>query len=297
MTNEEYVEKTEKHYTKQWGSDLDFKSFVQANPNAANVMPARQLPWQDLFDRIREEANSRSIKVFDAGCGFGDAMTSLTAEPNPPGLSYFGIDLHGALETIQQPPNVILRCGDFTRRLEWAGPFDFIICRAAIHHTPNPNATYRTLVSQLVPGGTLAITAYAKKAPMREATDDELRRRIVPMDNETAFVISNQMTRLGRDLQASGGVVTIESDLPFLGIKAGTYSIQAFVYKYFIKCWYNAAFSERHCDLVNFDWYHPPFAFRYDLDELISWAIGCGLTVTRAASIEAQHYLEAASPV
>jgi len=60
-----------------------------------------------------------------------------------------------------------------------------------------------------------------------------------------------------------------------------------------MKCWHNAAFSERHCDLVNFDWYHPPYAYRYEPDELFSWASVNGLTVTRTASTEAQHYLEA----
>lgn len=293
MRHNEYVEKTANHCTKQWGSDLDFKTFVQGNPESAKAMPARRLPWQDLFHRIRAEAASRPVTVYDAGCGFGDVMNSLTVEPNPAGLNYLGVDLHGALETIMRPPNAALRRGDITRPIDGAGPFDFIICRAAIHHTPDPLATYRTLVSQLAPSGTLAITAYAKKAPMREAIDDELRRRIVPMDSETAFAVCNQISRLGRDLQASGGMVTIRSDLPFLRIKAGTYSVQDFIYQYFMKCWHNVAFSGRHCDLVNFDWYHPPFAYRYHLDELINWATSNGLMVTRTSSIEAQHYLQA----
>jgi len=128
---------------------------------------------------------------------------------------------------------------------------------------------------------------------MREAIDDELRSRIVPMDSETAFAVCNQITSLGRDLQASGGTVTIQSDLPFLGIQAGTYHLQDFIYQYFMKCWHNVAFSERHCDLVNFDWYHPPFAYRYHLEELIGWVVANGLTLTRTVSIEAQHYMEA----
>src|SRR6476469_2877461 len=103
MQHGEYVAKTANHYTKQWGSDLDFKSFVKANPEAAKVMPARQLPWADLFERIRGEASSRPVRVYDAACGFGDVMNSLTADPNPAGLSYLGVDLHGALDTITRP--------------------------------------------------------------------------------------------------------------------------------------------------------------------------------------------------
>jgi SAM-dependent methyltransferase len=293
MRHQEYVEKTANHYTKQWGPELDFKNFVKTNPEAVKVLPARQLPWSELFARIRAQASARPVHVYDAACGFGDIMTSLTAEPNPTGLTYLGVDLHDALNTIARPSNAVMVQGDITSPVDGCGPFDFILCRAAIHHTPDPPATYRTLVSQLAPGGTIAITAYAKKAPMREAVDDALRSQIVPMDNDMAFATANQITRLGRDLQAAGGSIIIEDDLPFLGIKAGIYTVQGFIYQYFMKCWHNSGFSERHCDLVNFDWYHPPFAYRFALPELIGWAEENGLAVTRTASIEAQHYLEA----
>ncbi len=292
MRHDDYTKKTADHYTKQWGAELDFKSFVKANPDAAMVMPARQLPWQELFDRIRTDAASRSIRVYDAACGFGDIMNALTAEPNPDRLEYVGIDLHSALDTITRPSNVTMRQGDITAPIS-AGLFDYVVCRAAIHHTPNPPTTFRTLVSQLAPGGTIAMTAYAKKAPMREAVDDALRQQIVPLSNDDAFAIANQITRLGRNLQATEGKITIDADLPFLGIKAGTYSVQGFIYQHFMKCWHNAAFSERHCDLVNFDWYHPPFAYRYTMEELLEWVKNCGLKVKLTASTEAQHYVEA----
>ena len=81
--------------------------------------------------------------------------------------------------------------------------------------------------------------------------------------------------------------------MPFLGIKAGKYRVQDFVYRHFIKCWYNSAFSDQHCDLVNFDWYHPPYAFRFEMSDLQAWAESAGLSVARRASTEAQHYLEA----
>jgi SAM-dependent methyltransferase len=287
------VRKTAEHYTKQWGAELDFKSFTLANPAATLSMPSRQLPWQQLFDRIREEAQTRPVSVYDAACGFGDVLRSLVQPPNPVSLDYTGADIHDALSTLNPPPNARLIQWDISNPLPHAATFDFIICRAAIHHTPDPEKTYRSLVSQLAPGGTLAITAYTKKSPMREAVDDEMRRLIVPMNNDEAFSVSNEFTRLGRDLQACDGMIEIASDLPFLGIKAGRYTVQGFIYNHLMKCWHNPAFSERHCDLVNFDWYHPPFAFRYEMSELERWASEAGMTVTKQAGTEAQHYIEA----
>lgn len=295
MDHGEYVSKTAAHYTEQWGADLKFGDFVKQNPDAAKAMPSRQLPWQSVFDRIRDEASQRTVRVYDAACGYGDIMNALTATPNPNGLRYFGMDLHGSLDDIARPANASLVQGDITKPAD-QGLFDFVLCRAAIHHTPNPQATYRTLVDQLASGGTIAITAYAKKTRMREAIDDALRSEIIAMDTGAAFAVANQVTKLGRDLQACDGVVTIAEDLPFLGIKAGRYPVQSFIYQHFMKCWHNQNFSERHCDLVNFDWYHPPYAYRYEMDELRQWSVECSLVVTRTASTEAQHYLEATKP-
>jgi len=288
---------TAEHYSKQWGSELDFGSFVKASPEATRVMPSRQLPWQLLFDRIRAAANFSVTRVYDAACGYGDVLNSLANPDMPRFLRYVGADIHGSLDTIVTPPRATFIRADIAAPLVGDRElFDFIICRAAIHHTPDPRATYRVLAAQLATGGTLAITAYAKKAPMREAVDEELRRRIVPLTNDEAFAIANQFTSLGRDLQACSGTIVITDDLPFLGIKAGSYGVQDFLYKYFLKCWYNSAFSEQHCDLVNFDWYHPPYAFRFDAGEVREWAEENGLCITREASTEAQHYLEALRP-
>jgi SAM-dependent methyltransferase len=284
--------KTADHYTKQWDSELDFGAFVKSNPEAAKAMPSRALPWADLFELIRQHAAAKEVSVYDAACGFGDILNQLKVEPVPSGLRYLGADIHGSLDRIEKPAFATILPHDITSPLPGGRKFDFIICRAAIHHTPDPEQTFRTLREQLAPGGTIAITTYAKKAPMREAVDDALRAQVIPMSNEDAFSTAGQLTALGRDLQRSGGKITIEKDLPFLGIRAGTYDVQTFIYNHFIKCWHNAAFSERHCDLVNFDWYHPPYAFRYDRDDLRRWASENGLHVVKEASTEAQHYME-----
>lgn len=250
------------------------------------------MPWAALFYHIRSESLERTVTVYDAACGFGDILNQLTAAPLPKGLRYVGADIHNALGDIAYPSVATLTQWDITQPLPGAHKFDFIVCRAAIHHTPDPEATFKVLVEQLKPGGTIAITAYARKGPMREATDDALRSKIVPMSNDEAFEIANQLTNFGRDLKASNGTVVISADIPFLGIKSGTYYLQAFIYSHFIKCWFNPAFSEKHCDLINFDWYHPPYAYRYDVEDLRRWAMENSLTVVKEASTEAQHYMQ-----
>ena len=91
----------------------------------------------------------------------------------------------------------------------------------------------------------------------------------------------------------SKGQVTIPQEIrQALGIRQGSYPVQTFLYEHFIKCWYNEKFGERDSDLMNFDWYHPEYAWRHSLDKLREWFTAAGLTVELTRSISAQHYLE-----
>jgi SAM-dependent methyltransferase len=290
------MNKTAEHYAEQWSSERGFREFITNNPSAAALMPAKQLGWAQLLERIRSDAASRPVQVYDAGCGTALIMSELMAPPVPSGLSYLGADLSPAVLEVQPLPGAKLVQWDMAEVLPEAVPFDYVTCRAALHHTPDPERSLAALVAQLVPGGTLAISVYAKKSPMREAVDDALRAAIVPMSNEEAWSAARQFTALGRDLQACDGRIRISEDLPLLGIRAGEYTVQSFVYEHFIKCWYNDLFEERFSDLVNFDWYHPPYAFRFTADEFARMLTDKGLRITKSMSIPAQHYFEASKP-
>jgi SAM-dependent methyltransferase len=287
--------KTASHYTLQWGESFGFADFVTADPEAAMAMPGRQLGWPDLFERIRAEGARRTVVVYDAGCGFGDVMRQLCAEPIPPYLHYVGVDIRDGLEEMAQFGNAQLLKHDIAEPLREGSTFDFIICRATLHHTPDPAATYSILASQLKPAGVLAVSVYSKKSPMREAIDDALRQRIVRMSNDDAFALARQFTLFGHDLQKSSGTVRILQDLPFLQIKAGEYSIHSFIYDHFMKCWFNESWGAERSDIVNFDWYHPPHAHRFSMDEMMAFAYANNLKVVKSVSIKAQHYLEAQS--
>jgi len=289
-------DKTVDHYGYQWGKAIGFCSFVDKNPHAMLATPSRQLPWADLFARIRERAAVQRTRIYDAGCGFGDVMRQLLAAPIPAHLEYLGADIQSSLDDVPVPHGARIIRHNMMQTLEGEESFDFVICRSAMHHTPEPRKTLKTLVGQIAPGGTIAVTLYARKAPMREAVDDALRDIIVPLEPERAFALVHQFTVLGRDLQHCPGKITITENLPLLGIKAGEYDIQTFIYDHFMKCWFNETFGEQQSDVVNYDWYHPPYAFRFTTDEIRDMVATAGLCLTQLVSIKAQHYFEATRP-
>ena len=157
-------DKTVDHYGYQWGKAVGFCSFVDKNPHAMQATPSRQLPWADLFARIRERAAVRRTRVYDAGCGFGDAMRQLVVEPTPPHLEYLGTDIQSSLDDVPLPRSGRVIRHDMTQTLEGEESFDFVICRSAMHHTSQPRETFKTLAGQIAPEGTIAVSLGDSKA-------------------------------------------------------------------------------------------------------------------------------------
>lgn len=289
--------RTVEHYSLQWGSTVGFQRFARGNSEAVKLMPARQLGWPDLFKRIRARARTRPTRVYDAGCGFGGIMDELFREPAPAHLIYVGADIHDAVGDIAVPQSarddqIFLFRFDISDPLPVSEPFDFVVCRASIHHTADPPRTFASLSQAVAARGRLAISAYAKKGRLRELVDDAVRDSFKNLSSADGLRVAEEFTALGKALQQVAGTVRIERDLRWLGIAAGEYELQQLIYDCMIKCWYNPKFGEKFSSIVNFDWYHPTYAYRYDIGALRDWFVEAGFKVEREISTKAQHYLE-----
>ena len=267
------------HYTRQWGSST--AAFLRQN-EAKTISTGQLMGWPALFEEIRSQGG----RVYDAGCGYGGVAEEL----HSPNVSYLGVDIHDALDQIPSYPNFEFRKWDMTRPV--GETFDYVICRQAAHHTPDPTRTIRVLADSVAPGGVLAYSVYTHKGMIRESCDRALREHIKTLPVEDAMRIAGQFARLGRDLQQAGEV-TIREDLPDLGIPAGAYQVQDLVYRFMLKCWYNESWGLEHSTIVNFDWYHPEYAWTFTAEEARRLAEDAGLRVRKVTSIHAQHYVEA----
>jgi SAM-dependent methyltransferase len=289
---------TDEHYTLQWSREKGFLQFLKTQAEVKKIIPGGQMGWNELFEEIRTKARSKPaqrVAVYDAACGFGGIASELVRDETSEGIAYLGADIHRSLGDITDEIPQLKEGGQLVRwdignPIPTAKKFDYVICRAALHHTPNPRRTFASLCKALKPGGRLAITVYRKKALAREALDDAFRNVIIPMDTREAFAVSRQFTVLGRALQAVPGEVTIEEDLPLFGIKKGSYPVQTLIYNYFLKCFWNPVFGEEYSTLVNYDWYHPPFAYRYEPEEILGWYREEGLDIVKRDGIEAQYF-------
>lgn len=149
--------------------------------------------------------------------------------------------------------------------------FDFVNCDQVIHHTPDPPTTFKNLGKKLKVGGQVCTYVYRKKAVIREFVDDYVRDRIKDMPIDQALALCEGFTKLGKAFADLKATVTIEEDIPILGIKKGTQDVQRFLHWNVLKCFWNDDFDFFTNNIVNFDWYHPVYCFRYDPEEFKAW--------------------------
>jgi SAM-dependent methyltransferase len=218
--------------------------------------------------------------VLEAGTGLGGDAARFARLSD---ATVVGLDLSESIVVAQRQfgatPNLHYIQADLLRPPLPQGVFDFVSADQVVHHTPDAYAAVRSLASLLARGGTLAFYVYKRKAPMREYADDFIRERTTRMSVEECMEFSASMSELGRKLSDVGATITLERPIPLLGIEAGEHDVQRLIYWHFLKCFWNDGFSENLNDLVNFDWYHPPYASRHTEEEVLGWCDALDLAV------------------
>jgi SAM-dependent methyltransferase len=224
---------------------------------------------------------SEKKRILDAGCGNGRVTALLRKYSNPVTTEVVGIDLVGAdiaRKNLVNQRNIFFAKKDLLGDLTDLGIFDFIYCQEVLHHTTDPEKGFYNLVDRLADGGEIAIYVYKQKAPAREFVDDFIREKIGGMSYEDAYKACEQITSLGKmlaDLKIKINVPNVD----LLGIEAGDYDLQRFVYHFFMKCYWNYEFDQNENVVVNYDWYHPQLCSRHTLDEVREWFVNAGLKV------------------
>jgi SAM-dependent methyltransferase len=265
------TDNTQRSFWEKWKNNEDLAFKVTLDPKSEIH---RWILSRNGFDTDADLSGhlSRCRRILDAGCGNG-RVTALLRRLAPPEAKVIGVDLVAAdvaRRNLAELPNVRIEEADLLGDLRGLGRFDFIYCQEVLHHATDPRGAFLNLAGLLAPGGEIAIYVYRKKAPVREFTDDFVRSRIADMPYEQAMAVCRAITEMGRALSGIEGTVRVP-EIPVLGIEAGEYSAQRFIYHFFCKCFWNTELKFEENAAINYDWYHPQIATRHTLDEVRAW--------------------------
>ncbi len=222
-------------------------------------------------DRLRSFLEGMT-HILDAGTGSGRDAVNFAEHST---ATVYAVDTAWeALEVARRQiaePRVAFVHADLHHLPFADGFFDFINCDQVIHHTPDPREAFEILRRKLKPGGQICCYVYRKKSPIREFTDDHVRERISKLPADEALETCDAITKLGRTLAELHLTVEIEEDIPILGIPKGPIDLQRLFHWHLFKCFWNEEFDFFTNNIVNFDWYHPEYCFRFEPDEFRAW--------------------------
>jgi SAM-dependent methyltransferase/uncharacterized protein YbaR (Trm112 family) len=289
-------------------------------PDQGGTMESFGAKWSTLRPEQREQLSSMQYRWFDERFGHGDteglrdrlAGTERILDAGTgPGLhaaryarlsdaQVVGMDLSESVAEASanhgEAENLHYVQGDILRPPFAPGTFDLVISDQVIHHTPDCHRAFLTLAELVKPGGELWVYVYAVKPLLREMADTVVREATTRMSVEDCREFSDQVTELGRELSATGAKVKLEKGVPLLGIEPGEHDVQRLIYWTFFKCFWSDELGEELSSMVNFDWYHPPYASRHTEPELREWAAEAGLEVTHVDVIESGISIKARRP-
>jgi arsenite methyltransferase len=223
--------------------------------------------------------------ILDAGCGagyssilfFGDLLKD---------HDYLGVDISQAVHVAQVRFQERGYPGDFLQNDLNTIPIpensvDIIFSEGVLHHTDSTEKALKNLTRLLKPGGRFLFYVYAKKAVVREFTDDHIRHKLESLSDEEAWNALYSLSKLGKALGDLKIDLDVPEDIPYLEIKKGKINLQRFFYWNICKMFYDPNFSLEEMNHMNFDWFRPLNCFRHTPEEIKRYC--------HEASLEIEH--------
>lgn len=221
-------------------------------------------------------------RVLEAGCASGH-HTSTYLTPSWAGGVWVGTDISSAIDIAQERLGGIANThfvqADILQLPYRENSFDMIVSRGVLHHTPSTERAFKSLTFLLQEGGEFLFFIYRKNGPVREFTDDHVRAYISSLSAEEAWEALRPLNLFGRALSEAKGEVEVPMDVPYLGLKAGKYTVHRLIYDFFLKAFWKPDWQYDESALISFDWFHPHYAYRHTEDEIERWCADTGLRI------------------
>lgn len=222
--------------------------------------------------------------ILDAGCGSGmSAMLFWGDFLNQ--HDYLGVDISDSVDIAKKRFQEAGYSGEFLQRslLDLDDipdeSVDIIFSEGVLHHTDNTEESIKYLSKKVKRSGRFLFYVYAKKAVIREFTDDYIREHIKDLSDTEAWNVLESLTKLGIALGELSIDFEVPEDIPYLGIQKGNIDLQRFFYWNILKLFYRPEYSIDEMNHINFDWFRPSNCHRHTPEEIKTWCTEAGMII------------------
>lgn len=248
-------------YTEKWKRWPDY-GYDEASRRFREEWHIRRYGWKD-HECLGKFLEGKAM-VLDAGTGLGGYLELYASKTEG---QVFGVDISESVEEayrrVGHLPNVHLIQADLNKLPFLLKAFDFIVSDQVLHHTPNTEEAFKGLVPYMSEGGEIAIYVYRKKGSAREYCDDMIRKYTIKMTVEECIRFSEAVTQFAKVIAGING------------------DMQRDMYDSMFKCFWNEEMGFETSMMVNYDWYHPHYAWRHTPGEVLRWFDDVGIKVVR----------------
>ena len=227
-------------------------------------------------------AGGRKI-ILDVGCGSGFSTLLFFGEILKD-HDYLGVDISDAVDVAkvrfreEQIPGEFLKASLMDLPVP-EGSLDMVFSEGVLHHTDSTEEATKYLSTKLKKSGLFLFYVYAKKAVIREFTDDHIRSYLQKMTDEEAWEALKPLTKLGKALGELDIELEVPEDIPCLGIRKGMINLQRFFYWNICKVYYRPEFSLEEMNHFSFDWFRPLNCHRHTPEEVKAYCKSSGLDI------------------
>ncbi len=212
----------------------------------------------------------------DAGCGFGRHIYQASRF----GAEMVGLDMSAAIDVTRRAtaalPNVHLVQGDLLNPPLPERTFDFVYSLGVLHHLPEPQRGFESIVRLVKPGGMVMIWVYSTSRRWTNLMLESMRAVTTRLGPRTLHVISWVATVIDRVI---GLVYRGLRCLPLVGVWVERWTPER-IRRY-------SGFPFGVCLADWFDRLAAPIRYYYDPPALQAWAEAVGLQDVRIAATEA----------
>lgn len=221
--------------------------------------------------------------IVDVGCGSGWSGL-IFFEKYLKDNDYLGVDISESIEVGRKRFKERGLKGEFLQADLMKLPIpdnsiDMLFAEGVLHHTDSTKNAIIYLTKKLRKGGRFLFYVYAKKAVIREFTDDYIRKKLKSLSDEDFWQAMEPLTKFGKTLGKLNVTIDVPEDIPYLGIKKGPIDLQRFFYWNIAKMYYRPEFSLDEMNHINFDWFRPLNCHRQTPNQVKRWCKQAGLFI------------------